>query len=612
MNSVRPIFAVVAVCLALLAGAASVVAAQDTRQDTTKSAVTPPGNKPASLATKQPVEKNEIGTVTEVKPKQVAKPKPDTPVVAKPVVAKPAKAVAPVIINKPAKVAAPKAAAPKVAAPKVAAPKVAAPKVAAPKVATPKVVAPKVAAPMVITPKSVAKIQKPTKPAVVKPVVAPAPKMVAKPSDDKPAGSKSVVAKPKAEKSIVAKPVVAKPVAAKSIVAKPAVAKPAKAMSKQKPQVKKPARKVAKPKTKQPPKPVAAMPKPATTPSVITVASWGGGYTWAQDRAIFDPFTKRTGIAIYQVHHAGAGRELESRSDVVDLSATTLSEKCRSGELIPLEDINLSPPGATNAASGDLIAGARTKCGIASTAWSRILLVRAGAFKKGRVPKTLKDVFDTRRYPGKRAFVKSPRYLLEMALMADGVVPADVYATLSSPEGLDRAFAKLEPLRAHIVWLDSPGGAYEMLTSGKVAIAAAFSGRAFRLTATDPDIKAIWDGQIYDVDYWAIPKSSRNKKRARRFVRFATAPNQLAANARHFPYGPMRRSAVQMTGKHEVLGIDLMPYLPTSPMNLTRALRVDHGWWATHEPSLNNLTEEWLSNPVEPQKKRRGRKKANR
>ena len=30
-----------------------------------------------------------------------------------------------------------------------------------------------------------------------------------------------------------------------------------------------------------------------------------------------------------------------------------------------------------------------------------------------------------------------------MALLADGVAPGDVYKTLATPEGLDRAFAKL-------------------------------------------------------------------------------------------------------------------------------------------------------------------------
>jgi len=41
---------------------------------------------------------------------------------------------------------------------------------------------------------------------------------------------------------------------------------------------------------------------------------------------------------------------------------------------------------------------------------------------------------------GKRALRKGPKTTLEIALMADGVAPKDVYKTLGTNEGVERAF----------------------------------------------------------------------------------------------------------------------------------------------------------------------------
>ena len=52
-------------------------------------------------------------------------------------------------------------------------------------------------------------------------------------------------------------------------------------------------------------------------------------------------------------------------------------------------------------------------------------------------PTTLADFFDTEKFPGKRGLRKSPKANLEMALIADGVAPDEVYATLETDEGVE-------------------------------------------------------------------------------------------------------------------------------------------------------------------------------
>ena len=75
------------------------------------------------------------------------------------------------------------------------------------------------------------------------------------------------------------------------------------------------------------------------------------------------------------------------------------------------------------------------------------------ADKLTTAPTSWADFFDIAKFPGKRGLRKGPKYALEFALIADGVAPTDVYTVLATPEGVDRAFAKLDTIkkRHHLV-----------------------------------------------------------------------------------------------------------------------------------------------------------------
>ncbi|MEM9591838.1 MAG: extracellular solute-binding protein, partial [Pseudomonadota bacterium] len=128
------------------------------------------------------------------------------------------------------------------------------------------------------------------------------------------------------------------------------------------------------------------------------------------------------------------------------------------------------------------------------------------------------------------------------------------------------------------------------------AMAAGYSGRIFRAAVLDRNLEILWDGQIYDLDAWAIPEASQNKAEAMRFIRFATAPAQLAAQARLTAYGPMRRSALAQVGEHPAIGVDMREYLPTAPENAQKALQFDQVWWDRNGKALNKRFATWATN----------------
>ena len=61
----------------------------------------------------------------------------------------------------------------------------------------------------------------------------------------------------------------------------------------------------------------------------------------------------------------------------------------------------------------------------------------------------------SRNFPDAGACAAPPLVNLEFALIADGVPLNKVYPTLNTPEGVDRAFRKLDTIKDHIVWWEA-------------------------------------------------------------------------------------------------------------------------------------------------------------
>ena len=57
--------------------------------------------------------------------------------------------------------------------------------------------------------------------------------------------------------------------------------------------------------------------------------------------------------------------------------------------------------------------------------------------------------------------------------MADGVPADGVYAVLSHPEGVDRAFRKLDSIKSQVVWWEAGAQPPQMLVDGEVVMSTA-------------------------------------------------------------------------------------------------------------------------------------------
>ncbi len=334
----------------------------------------------------------------------------------------------------------------------------------------------------------------------------------------------------------------------------------------------------------------------------ITVVSWGGGYTQSQVKAYHEPFTAMTGIAIQSEDFNGGLAEVKAQVeagnviwDLVDVELSNAVLGCDEG-LLETIDLSILPPGDDGTpAKDDFIPGTLHECAVASIVWSTIYAYDETKFPGGG-PKTVADFFDTKKFPGKRGLRKQAKPNLEMALMADGVAPGDVYDTLSTDAGIDRAFAKLDTIKGDTLWWEAGAQPPQMLADGEAIMVSSYNGRIFNAqNLENKPFVIMWDGQIWDLDFYAIVKGTKKLELALDYLKFVAATERNADQARYIAYGPVRKSATAMVSTHAETGIDMKPHMPTAPENFKNALFNSFEFWADHSDELNERFNAWLA-----------------
>jgi putative spermidine/putrescine transport system substrate-binding protein len=311
--------------------------------------------------------------------------------------------------------------------------------------------------------------------------------------------------------------------------------------------------------------------------------------------AYVKPYRQRSGEWVSMETYNGGLEEIREQVetenvvwDVVDFEQSDLVRGCREGLLEKLDHGSLPPGDDGTPATEDFIPGAFTECGVGQTVWATVVAYDNEAV--GDTPPTqLADFFDVKKFPGKRGLRRDPRVILEWALMADGVAPDQVYATLESEDGQERAFAVLDKIKTSIVWWQSGSEPVELLESDAVVMTSVWNGRMFRPIVEDGKaFTVLWDGQIWDIDSWGVPKGAHNLNKALDFIRFATGSRPLAEQTKYISYGPARKSSMALVTE------DTKALLPTSTENMANALQTDADWWAKNHVALAAKFEQWL------------------
>jgi len=339
----------------------------------------------------------------------------------------------------------------------------------------------------------------------------------------------------------------------------------------------------------------------------LTVVTWAETYGRAQITGQILPFARVSRADVVIKIYDGGTKELAKQVaskqygwDVIDLEEPDAVAACREGllETIDASTLPAAPNGAP--AAEDFVPGAVGPCWVASVVYSQVIAYRPHRFGEAE-PAALADFFDLKRFPGPRAMSKaSPKLNLEMALLADGVAPKDVYAVLATPAGVRRALAKLDTIRGKLVWWSSTSEPAQMLADGRAVFATMPNWAVFdadtQANAIGPKFGIIWDRQLYEVEALAIPKGDPKRALAADYIRFATQAPQLARMSSWTPYGPARKSAIPLVQQNPELKVAMTPYLPTA--HFASAFAVDDRWWRSHGADIDPLWQAWVDKPM--------------
>ena len=318
---------------------------------------------------------------------------------------------------------------------------------------------------------------------------------------------------------------------------------------------------------------------------ILTVTSWAGAYGRAQAVAQMRPYAASHHVDVHLAEWDGVLSGL--KGDVIDFELPIAVDACHRGLL---EKIDAADVPETQ----DFVAGAVGPCWVGGIVYSQIIIFAPGA---AGTPTTLGDFFDRTKFPGKRALKRgSGKYNLEMALLADGVAPKDVYSTLSTDLGMAQALHKLDSLNPDLVWYDKDSEPLALIRAHRAAFATALNGQLYDASQQGAAPGAIWDHQLYELDVFGIPAGNPRKSTALDYIRFATGAGPLAGVASWVPYGPARRSAWPLVGKNPELGMAMSPFLPTA--HFDTAFAVDDDWWRSNSERVDFAWRNWLADPA--------------
>lgn len=320
----------------------------------------------------------------------------------------------------------------------------------------------------------------------------------------------------------------------------------------------------------------------------FTVVSWGGAYQDAQRDIYFEPFAAESGTALLEdVWNGGVGAiraKVEGGAsdwDVVQVETEELVIGCEEGLYEPLDWGRLG-------LSGKLIPGAEHECGAGTIVWSTVMAYDADRLSEG--PQGWADFWDLEKFPGKRGLRRGPQYALEFALQADGVPVEEVYAVLATPEGIDRAFAKLDEIKSEVVWWEAGAQPPQLLAAGEVAMTTAYNGRISAANKTDGrNFRIVWPGTLYSIDYWVILAGSPHVDAGHDFIVFASDPERQALLPPQVPYGVTHIDAA------DGIPAEVLPEVPTAPENLAVTAELDSEFWVDNIERLTERFNSWLA-----------------
>jgi putative spermidine/putrescine transport system substrate-binding protein len=285
--------------------------------------------------------------------------------------------------------------------------------------------------------------------------------------------------------------------------------------------------------------PLILTPGKAKASEQLVVTSWGGAYRQAVETNWIQPFTKETGIPITVIDNSDLAKvkaQVMSGNiewDVIDATGSQATAGSKDGLWEPIDRSLFDVADLSMPLSPDYVP---VYAGAGVVAWD------AKRHPDGQHPTDYKEFWDAKTFPGRRGLRTRVSETLEMALLADGVKPAELY-----PLDVERGFKSLDRIKPFVrKWIETTPQTVSLVESGEIDFSYTYIGRVEAARQTGSTVTYSIKATMSYPEYLTVVKKTRNREAAMKFVAFCTRPDRQAALADAFYYTPSSRKAVAL------------------------------------------------------------------
>lgn len=305
----------------------------------------------------------------------------------------------------------------------------------------------------------------------------------------------------------------------------------------------------------------------------LVVVNWGGPAVEAYQVAFGHGFEKKTGIKIV-IDGTGPGAgKVRAMVDADNATWDVLDAGVGSATL-------LGSQGYLEEIDYDIVDKSKVRSefayrwGVSDYLFSYVLTYDTKKFADNK-PTNWADMWNVKDFPGKRLLRKNPIGMLECALLADGVAPAELY-----PLDLDRALEKIRELKEHVVFWGSGSQSQQFFMQGEVVMGNIWHNRANLLRKdTKGDFNWTWNQGVVASGVWSVVKNNPGgRDAAMQFINHAIGDVEGQVSLfKVMSSGPANPEATAMVPE------ELRAFDPSQPENLAQQISFDAEWWGEHE-----------------------------
>lgn len=311
----------------------------------------------------------------------------------------------------------------------------------------------------------------------------------------------------------------------------------------------------------------------------LVIVNSGGAMGDAKRKALYDPFTKATGIEIVTASGPDLAKikaQVERKDvewDITDLNDAWVPAAARLGLLEKIDESIVNRAGAIPQSKHEYAVG-----GTVYAAGIAFPTNRLG----GKAPKTWPEFWDAKGFPGRRGLRNRVTDTLEIALMGDGVPASQVY-----PCDVERAFKALERIKPNVShWIAQTAQTVSLIQGNETDFTYTYTTRVKDLQAANVPIDYSFRQNILGIGWIGALKGTKNRDAAMRFLAFTMDKDRQIELSNLSGDAPTYADAL---AKVDPATRKWLPNI-ADPDNLF----IDATWWDSRIEELNTRFKEWL------------------